>query len=285
MTMPTGYNRRRFLSGLAALAASSLVPFPTPAQAKIPPELADFTPLRLRGGSFTLHAWLRPGKGEILHVFIAGDGPVRGKDPTPRHAISALLAADMPRSEHVLYLARPGQYASSAVQEQLDPKWWTSHRYAPEMAQAVSDTAQEAQRRCSLSRLALYGHSGGGALAVLAAPSLLPSLCCLGTVASPLDTELWTRLLGTKPLAHSLNPKNMARRLLSVPQLHLTGGRDTVVPFQVLDSWLSELQPLPPWIRRVMAPAAGHQGPWLQAWRVAHAALFPSKDIASGIGR
>jgi len=61
---------------------------------------------------------------------------------------------------------------------------------------------------------------------------------------------------------------------ISVPQIHLTGGRDSVVPPRVLDSWLAELQPLPSWIRRIVAPDAGHQGPWLQAWRLAHTALM-----------
>jgi len=218
-----------------------------------------------------------------LHVFIAGDGPVQAKDglassdPTPRRSISALLAAAMPKSEPVLYLARPGQYASPEALTRLLPKWWTSHRYAPEMTQAVSAAVRETQERYSLPKLALYGHSGGGALAVLAAPSLLPALTCLGTVASPLDTELWTKLLGTKALTHSLNPKSVARRIFSVPQLYLAGGKDTVVPLEVLDSWLAGLHPLPPWISRMVVPDAGHQGPWLPAWRQAQTALMKQK--------
>ena len=203
-------------------------------------------------------------------MFIAGDGP--RSNPTPKRSIAALLAADMP-SAPVLYLARPGQDASSAALKQLDPKWWTSHRYAPEMVQAISAAVLEAQERCSVSKLALCGYSGGRALAVLAAPSLLPALTYLGTIASPLDTELWTQLLGTNALRHSLNPKSVAKQLFSVPQLHLAGGKDTVVPPGVLDSYLEELQPLPSHIRRVIVPDAVHQEPWLQLWRSAHASL------------
>jgi pimeloyl-ACP methyl ester carboxylesterase len=150
------------------------------------------------------------------------------------------------------------------------------------MARAVSDAVIQAQNRCSLPKVALYGHSGGGALAVLAAPSLLPSLCCLGTIASPLDTELWTRLLGTKALKHSLNPKGLAKGLFSVPQLHLAGGKDEIVPPRVLDSWLEDVQPLPAWIRRVLAPEAGHQGPWAQTWRQVHARLMEQIRIFFG---
>ena len=273
------HSRRRFLLGLGAAVASALVPFPLPASAQTRghPELKDFTPLCLRAGKFTLSAWIREGRGDTLRVFIAGDGPAWASDglassnPTPRHSVSALLAADMPRTDPVLYLARPGQYAPQEELRRLSPVWWTSHRYAAEVVQAVSIAVREAQQRCSASKVALYGFSGGGALAVLAAPALLPDLTCLGTIASPLDTALWTRLLGSKALPHSLNPKTVAAQLFSVPQIHLAGGRDTVVPPQVLDSWLSELQPLPEWIRRVIVPEAEHQGPWLQTWRVEHA--------------
>lgn len=265
-------SRRQFLlAGLLCL-------WPGRAHGAQPVLSSDFIELNLRANGFNLRAWLRPGANEFLHVFIEGDGNIWDDvhkpsfDPTPGNSVSALLANDTPRPGHVLYLARPGQYASQVELQSLSGKWWSSHRYAPEVVQAMVQAVQGIQLRCKTSRLGLYGHSGGGALAVLAAPQLAPDL--LGTVASPLDLDTWTAMFRGGNLPFSLDPKSVALKVRDIAQIHLCGGRDKVVPPPVLDAWLRQLEPLPPWVVRKLVPQAGHLGPWLSAWRLSLASAL-----------
>lgn len=271
-------SRRQFLACLG-LGALSMWASPAVAAATGPDLPADFTPLNLHAGGFSLRAWLRPGQGQLLHVFIEGDGQIwdasqrSSFDPTPRHSVAARLAADAPRPDPVLYLARPGQYASPEELRRLSPQWWTSHRYARPVVEAIAKAALEGRRRSSAAKLGLYGHSGGGALAVLAAAGMLEEVSLLASVASPLDTQAWASSFAGQSLPHSLNPKDVARQVREVPQFHLSGGRDNTAPTAVLDAWLQELEPLPPWIQRIVVPAADHQGPWLQPFRQALAGV------------
>lgn len=245
-----------------------------------------FVALNLHAGRFSLRAWLRQGGSDFLHVFIEGDGDITGRDhlpafdPTPAVSVAASLAKDVPANHSVLYLARPGQYASREELAGLSAKWWTSHRYAEPVVEAISRAIQQMLTRSGCAKMGVYGHSGGGALAVLAAPSLGESLRLLGTVASPLDTHLWTQKYYGGSLAFSLNPLMAAESLRGLPQLHLSGAKDALVPTPVLDSFLARLAPLPDYIERIVVPGAGHQGPWLMPWRKALAGAFSRLGLA-----
>ena len=246
---------------------------------------ADFIALNLHAAGFNLRAWLRPGSGEMLHVFIEGDGSIwrdfnrPAFNPTPRNPVSARLAADTPLPAPVLYVARPGQYVSDAELRRLSARWWTSHRYAPPVVEAMCGVIEQGLQRSQTSSLGLYGHSGGGALAVLAAANLRENLSLVATVASPLDTAAWAEL-HRGSLADSMNPTTVARQLRDCPQFHLSGTRDEIVPTRILDSWLAELQPLPEWVKRVVVAGADHQGPWVKSWRLALA-----RALAKALGR
>lgn len=264
--------RRNMLMALAFAGALGFCPA-LGAYAASPGLPANFAPVTLRGSGPRLRAWLRSGQGDMLHVFIEGDGHIWQKgypntDPTPREPISARLAADTPIPAPVLYLARPGQYASAAELEQLSSKWWTSHRYSQVVVDAVTSRVLEAMLLSGCSRIGLYGHSGGGVLAVLAAAALADKTSLVGTAGSPLDTEHWGKRYDARGLPESLNPKTVAKKIAGIRQFHLSGERDKVVPSSVLDSWLDELRPLPAHIERVIVPDAAHKGPWLMPWRI-----------------
>ena len=66
----------------------------------------------------------------------------------------------------------------------------------------------------------------------------------LVTVAGNLDHKRWTDFNEIDPLIGSLNPVDYSKALESVPQIHLIGERDHVVPGSVLTSYLSRLKSL-----------------------------------------
>jgi pimeloyl-ACP methyl ester carboxylesterase len=64
------------------------------------------------------------------------------------------------------------------------------------------------------------------------------------TVAGNLDHKRWTDFNHSAPLYGSLNPVDYSTALESVPQIHLIGERDDVVPGSVLTSYLATLKKL-----------------------------------------
>lgn len=275
------FSRRFFLSALGISALGFAVP--SVAFSASPSLSSNFAPLTVKCGIFKLRTWFRQGTSDVLHVFIEGDGNVWNKydepsaDPTPLNPVSSRLASDSPLPQSVLYIARPGQYAPLSELRALSSKWWTTHRYAREVADSMRICVDMYLKRSGCKLLGIYGHSGGGVLAALIAPEFAGSLSLLGTVASPLDTAYWAKKYNPYGLYGSLNPKDIAKDLAAIPQIHLTGAEDKIVPSSVLDSWLQELQPLPPAIRRIVVPGANHQGPWLYSWRIALAEAMLGK--------
>lgn len=243
----------RMASAAALAAGGGLAPF-----------AAGTAPLPLRG-------FARLGcEGGPLHVYIEGDGlawvsiSMPSPDPTPVNPVALQLAA-RDSACNVLYLGRPGQYAGGGV----DARYWLGGRFAPEVVAAYEAVVRQVAAGRQASVLRLTGYSGGGTVAALLAARLhaagLPVE--LVTVAGNLDPDTWTRRRKLSPLQGSLNPSSEASALATVPQLHLTGRDDSQVPGWVLDAYLSRLPDRG--CVRVVEVAAGHAGPWPDAWAAA----------------
>jgi pimeloyl-ACP methyl ester carboxylesterase len=170
--------------------------------------------------------------GATLHVYIEGDGtPFRGRtviadDPTPHDPLMLrLMAEDAAPS---VYIGRPCYFGLH-----LDPgcgtEAWTSRRFAPEILESMSSVVESERVRAGASRLALFGHSGGGALAVLLAVRQ-PSVVRVVTIGATLDIGAWCRLHGYTPLAGSLNPVLAPMQRKGVEVLHWVGENDTNTP-------------------------------------------------------
>jgi dienelactone hydrolase len=196
---------------------------------------------------FRLQAFHRGlANARTVNVYIEGDGrawssPHRpARDPTPREPIALELAA-RDRSAAVLYLARPCQYQDAASLAACERKYWTTHRYAPEVIDAVDAAIDIALRRAGADGtsvpLGLVGYSGGGAVAALLA-ARRPQARWLVTVGGNLDHRAWTGAHDVTPLPASLNAAEIAPTLRELPQLHLIGGRDRIVPRAVTESYL-----------------------------------------------
>ncbi len=191
----------------------------------------------VRGNGFDHVVYERPATvrvpgspAEPLIVFLEGDGlpwasPERpSADATARDPIGLALALATPG--RIAYVARPC-YHEFARASGCSPADWTSGRYSLRVIASVA--AVIAALDADAAPLWIVGYSGGGALAVLAAPRL-PRLEQLVTVAGNLDTEAWTTMHGYLPLSASVNPATTAPLPASIRQLHLYGTADRNIP-------------------------------------------------------
>ena len=170
----------------------------------------------------------------ILYIYLHGDGqpfitPTQvAADPSPqRPYVLSLMAAH--NGDSVL-LGRPCYFAARS-QEICHPKWWTSHRYAEEVVNSLSDAAN---LLADGRPVVLIGFSGGGSLAMLIAPDV-DNLVGVVTIAANLDVTRWAVHHGYTPLSGSLDPLQSLPRTAAIPQIHYFGGNDEVVPISLSD--------------------------------------------------
>lgn len=172
----------------------------------------------------------------VLRVYLEGDGsPWKYRvfvmaDPTPRNPLMLrLISYD---SNPAVYLGRPC-YNSSSNDPGCDVSLWTSGRYSDTVVQSMASAIRALSNRYNATQLWLMGHSGGGTLAMLLA-SELPQVTRIVTLAANLDTDGWTSHHRYIPLYSSINPATAPRLRPAVWQWHLVGGRDTVIPVQLI---------------------------------------------------
>jgi pimeloyl-ACP methyl ester carboxylesterase len=103
------------------------------------------------------------------------------------------------------------------------------------------------------------GYSGGGTLAVLLAPRLPQSVAVI-TVAANLDIDAWTDAHGDQRLIGSLNAARQPPLADRVVQIHYAGGRDRLVPVDIVRRGVSGSG------RLVVEPEFDHVCCWQAAW-------------------
>jgi pimeloyl-ACP methyl ester carboxylesterase len=195
----------------------------------------------IAGSTFRHRVYRKDGRGGesgVLHVYIEGDGrPFLGPttvafDPTPRDPLMLrLMALDPSRS---VYLGRPC-YFGLYHDRGCNPAYWTVRRFAPEVVDSLAAALLSEAARVHASSFQLYGHSGGGTLAVLLAAQV-PGVTRVVTIGATLDTAAWSALHGYSPLLGSLNPAELSLRLDHVQILHLVGSEDTNTPPALVES-------------------------------------------------
>ena len=184
--------------------------------------------------------------GVILHVYIDSDGTpwsgsVPSADPTPRHPVMLELMG-LDRSPSV-YLGRPC-YHGLAESPACDPRHWTTDRYSRQVVDSLGEVVGKVLADGRYRGVAWFGHSGGGALAVLLA-ARFPQTAAVVTLGANLDTAAWARFAG-QDLSGSLNPVATVSPFPShLYQRHYAGSDDRIVPPSVSASAAVRLgQPL-----------------------------------------
>jgi len=239
----------------------------------------SWSEVRLSAGSFSLLAFLAPqalseqGHG-VLTVYLEGDGLVAldrhtpSLDPTPVHPLALDLALADPQP-NAAYLARPCQYRKDMPRDPCDPRHWGSHRFAPEVVEATNLALDQIKARQGARALRLVGYSGGAAMAALVT-ARRTDVVAWTSVAGNLDTETWVQALRLSPLHGSLNPRTVAADLRHLPQLHLIGDADRVVPEQVLGAFLQAMDGTTASLatdgRVVRVPHFDHVCCWARDW-------------------
>jgi hypothetical protein len=254
---------RATLCGFAALAAVALAGCQSPLAELVRREGLTAT---LATGEPYRHLVVTrpPAATRDLHVYVGGDGvPWRGgqvpaADPTPRNLLEIRLMA-LDRVD-AAYLGRPC-YFGLASDPDCGPDVWTFARYSPAVVASMANAAREIVERGRYDRVVLIGYSGGGVLARLMAPNV-PRVVGLVTVAANLDTAAWSAGHGYLPLERSLNPATERKLASTVTQIHAVGGRDTVVPRAVTDSYTAHENAAIVW----SYPDYDHVCCWEQGW-------------------
>ena len=252
------------------LVASTLAGCATPTS-----RLRDFAAERgferraIKAGGFELTVFENAAFGDALdpstlHVYLEGDGTpwmyrvIVTPDPTPRRPLMlGLMSLD---DAPAIYVGRPCYNGTSGASG-CDDALWTSARYSGTVVDSMAGAIRVIARRGGYSTLRLFGHSGGGTLALLLAPRLEGVLDVV-TVAGNLDIEAWTRHHGYSPLRDSLNPASEPALAPSVRQWHLLGGGDRVVPPTLVRPFIARAGGS----TGVLFPSFSHGCCWSRVW-------------------
>ena len=251
------------------------------ASAKVAAE-AGWQQLRLDGGPFVVTALVPANlsRADTLSVYIEGDGlawldaATPSFDPTPLDPLALQLALRQP-SGVAAYLARPCQYVTSVDWRICQPKYWTSHRFAPEVIEASNQALDQLKQRFGARRLVLVGYSGGGAVAALLAARRSDIEQPITPSGNP-DHHTWTTLEQLSPLSGSLNPADQWQQLLDVPQIHFVGGRDRSVANTVAEAYRARFPTDAQPMLRIIEDF-DHHCCWVREWPVLYPQTVPAR--------
>lgn len=223
---------------------------------------------KLTGGQFTLAVFHRiAAPSEPVAVYIEGDGFAWASrrrlsdDPTPRDATGLALAAADPEP-NVLYIGRPCQYGGVTSDRTCHSRYWSSHRFAPEVVAATAEALDQALARFGGQGIDLVGYSGGAAVAALLAAQR-SDIRSLRTVAGNLDHVAVNKAHGVSPLFGSLNAIDVAGHLSSLPQIHFAGAEDQIVPPSIAQAFAAAVGPC---AQARVVPEAQHGEGWAELW-------------------
>ena len=220
----------------------------------------------IKGGKFWIKTYQKVLNPNLPYVFyLEGDGfAFKNKftisdDPTPRkHTL--LKLAGMDYRANVVYVARPCQYLEKGALEMCDNSYWTRKRLAPEVIDSINDVIKSIARNQPID---LVGYSSGGGVAVLVA-SRNKNVRSIVTVAGLLDHRLFTQHHRVLDMIGSLNPIDAAYKIRNIPQLHLSGGKDTIVKPSIADKYVAASKSR--CVRQEIVPGVSHNRGWNKIW-------------------
>lgn len=219
--------------------------------------------------TFNLQAYVPDtfAKDEHLTIYLEGDGfawvnaSQPSSDPTPLNPVALQMALAQP-SGNAAYLARPCQYLTD--RDNCRQRYWTNARFAEEVVASLDQAVDQLKTQAGAQELTLVGYSGAGALALLLA-ARRDDVRNIITVAGNLDPAAWTEYHHVSPLDGSLNPTGQLMRLARIPQVHLSGANDSVVPTVLTSRFVAAYPKGSPVSARVI-PGYTHSCCWARDW-------------------
>jgi hypothetical protein len=202
-----------------------------------------------------------------LRVYLEGDGHAWATatqpslDPSPHNLLVARLAVNDPTPN--AYLARPCQFVMAPA---CEPDLWTDRRFSQEVVTRLSQALEQMKERYGNREFELVGYSGGAALALLLAAQR-DDAAQVQTLAGNLSPRLWAQMKGLSPLSDSLDPLDYRDQLAAIPQRHLVGEADDVVPTSLVTTYLARLRPYA-CSQVVISPDPDHQQGWEIVWKI-----------------
>lgn len=215
----------------------------------------------IKGSVFIHKTIFKNGEGNVLHVYIEGDGRPWWRrdqvalDPTPRKPVMLeMMSRDQ---SSVLYVGRPCYFG--VKDERCAAEWWTHKRYGEEVIDSINSIINK--YAADFHAIRLFGYSGGGTIATLLAFRRV-DVVTLITMAANLDTKRWTIYHGYSPLLGSLSPADINFRNKTVNHMHFVGSEDEQVPASI-NSELVEQK----WGENlVVKEGFDHSCCWVQLW-------------------
>ena len=204
-------------------------------------------------------------RSELLHVYLGGDGRpwLGGRYPARDPSGSNPLVLDLMRLDPgpAVYLGRPC-YHGLAEHDYCEPALWTMGRYSEPIIDAMRHAIGQLLSRLQPRAVVLVGYSGGGVLALAIAEQLALPVYVV-TLGGNLDVKAWTDYHGYLPLDGSRDPSRSPARYASIPQLHLQGAQDSVVPPATTLRYTAAL----PETAVLLLPEADHRCCWSVPWK------------------
>ena len=117
-------------------------------------------------------------------------------------------------------------------------RYWTSHRFAPEVFAAVDRILDQFKTTHHTTQFSLWGYSGGAYIAMRLAAARA-DVTDVTTIAGLLDPPAWTQFHDISPLvgvasALTINPK--------VTYRHFCGTQDDIVPCTLIQDFIDRHQ-------------------------------------------
>ena len=234
----------------------------------------DFVGKTIKTDDFYLFSYqkITDSNNKTLNVYIEGDGLAwrnryeLSSNPTPTDPI-ALKMALKDLAKNVIYIARPCQYVDFDVDNNCyDQEYWSQARFSKEVIDSINVAIDKIKEQYHFKNVNLFGFSGGGAVVALVATKR-NDVKFIGTIAANLNHEMFSKIHGTTPLAQSPNPIDFAQKLSKIPQLHLVGESDEIVPKEVVQSFVDEVNKYSKVAKIKIVEGANHEYPqWPELW-------------------
>lgn len=229
---------------------------------------AGFNKKLVTGDDFVITTYQRISDKNKPYVFyIEGDGSIAygrtiADNPTPSKVMLLKLAI-MDNRPNVVYVARPCQFTPMELNPRCtqDYDYWVNKRFAEEVVESMNAVISSISAKQPIS---LIGFSGGGGIAVLvtARNSKVKDII---TIAGNLDTDGFSSYHNSYALKASLNPIDYAVQIRDVPQLHLSGEQDQIVPPQIANKYVK--LSASNCVKQKVFPEISHTKGWDHIWQ------------------